>query len=56
VAKLQVATERKRTPPNAAREIAREQKSGHSIHNRDGRISTKNSYGGDPNPPRDKNR
>ena len=28
----------------------------HAIHNRDGQIGRKNSYGGDPNPPRDKNR
>lgn len=26
------------------------------IHNKDGRISTKNSYGNDPCPPKDKNR
>lgn len=28
----------------------------HAIHNRDGRISEKNSYGNDPNPPKDRNR
>jgi len=50
---------RHRTKDNAVergREIARDQQSEHAIHNRDGRISEKNSYGGDPNPPRDKNR
>ena len=28
----------------------------HSIHNMDGTIGRKNSYGPDPNPPKDKNR
>lgn len=28
----------------------------HRIHNRNGQIGRSNSYGGDPNPPRDKNR
>lgn len=28
----------------------------HAVHNRDGRIGEKNSYGNDPNPPRDRNR
>ena len=48
-----------RTQENAAergREIARQNHSEHSIHRRDGTIGEKNSYGHDPNPPRDKNR
>ncbi len=28
----------------------------HRIHNRNGQIGRSNSYGSDPNPPRDKNR
>lgn len=28
----------------------------HTIHNKDGRIGEKNSYGRDPNPPKDGNR
>ncbi len=35
---------------------ARQAKVEHTIHNKDGRIGTKNSYGGDPNPPKDQNR
>jgi hypothetical protein len=38
------------------RAIAREQHTEHRIHNRDGQISRTNSYGNDPNPPKDKNR
>jgi hypothetical protein len=38
------------------RDIARDNKSEHAIHNKDGQISQKNSYGNDPNPPKDKNR
>lgn len=38
------------------RELAQERSTEHAIHNRDGQIGRKNSYGGDPNPPRDKNR
>lgn len=50
---------RHRTKENAVergREIARENRSEHAIHNKDGQIGRKNSYGNDPNPPRDKNR
>jgi hypothetical protein len=50
---------RHRTKENAVqrgREIARERQAEHAIHNRDGKIGEKNSYGDDPNPPRDKNR
>lgn len=31
-------------------------KTEHAVHNKNGRIGTKNSYGNDPNPPKDKNR
>ncbi len=47
---------RHRTKGNAVergREIARDNKAEHAIHNKDGQISQKNSYGNDPNPPRD---
>ncbi len=50
---------RHRTQENAAdkgRDIARQNESEHAIHRRDGTIGRKNSYGGDPNPPKDKNR
>lgn len=38
------------------RDIARKSGTEHVIHRRDGTIGEKNSYGGDPNPPKDKNR
>ncbi len=37
----------------AAREIARNQRSEVVIHGRNGRIQDSDSYGNDPNPPRD---
>lgn len=37
-----------------ARKIAKRQKSELVIHGRDGKIRAKSSYGGDPNPPRDR--
>jgi len=37
----------------AAREIAKNQKSEVVIHGRDGKIRDKDSYGNDPNPPKD---
>ncbi|WP_139855733.1 DUF2188 domain-containing protein [Aequorivita sinensis] len=37
-----------------AREIAKNQKSEVVIHGRDGKIRDKDSYGNDPNPPKDK--
>ena len=46
-----------RTKANAqAKSImeARKAKSEHVIHNKDGKISDKDSYGRDPNPPKDK--
>ncbi|HKR04804.1 MAG TPA: DUF2188 domain-containing protein [Bacteroidia bacterium] len=36
-----------------AREIAKNQQAELVIHNRDGKISDKDSYGPDPNPPKD---
>ena len=50
---------RHRTKENAVdrgRDIARQHKTEHNIHNKDGQIGRKNSYGNDPNPPKDKNR
>lgn len=38
---------------NAAREIAKHQKSEVVIHGTDGRIRDKDSYGNDPHPPKD---
>lgn len=46
----------KETAVNQGRKIAIENQTEHAIHNRDGRIGRKNSYGGDDNPPKDKNR
>jgi hypothetical protein len=37
-----------------ARQIAQNQRSEVLIHRRDGRIRSKDSYGNDPNPPKDK--
>lgn len=37
-----------------AQDIARNQKSDTKIHGKDGKIRTGNSYGNDPNPPKDK--
>jgi len=48
-----------RTKDNAVekgRAIAREHHTEHNIHNTDGTIGRKNSYGNDSNPPKDKNR
>lgn len=39
---------------DAGRDIARTSRSEHVIHNTDGRIGQKNSYGNDPHPPKDK--
>lgn len=36
------------------RDIAKKNESEHRIHNKDGKISNSNSYGKDPNPPKDK--
>ena len=39
---------------DSARDIARNQSSEVVIHGRDGRIRDKDSYGNDPNPPKDR--
>lgn len=46
---------RKEDAVEAGREIARKVREEHSIHRSDGAITEKNSYGNDPNPPKDKN-
>ena len=49
------ATKRTATKAEAyaiGRDIARHQKSELLVHNKDGRISERNSYGGDPYPPK----
>lgn len=38
------------------RDIARQNHSEHLIHNQNGQIGRRNSYGNDPNPPKDRNR
>jgi len=48
--------QRKDTATERGREIARDNGSEHVIHNTDGTIGRRNSYGNDPNPPKDKNR
>ena len=45
----------KETAVAAGRAIARKLRVEHSIHRADGAITEKNSYGNDPNPPKDKN-
>jgi hypothetical protein len=45
----------KRAAVAAGREIAKQLEEEHSIHREDGAITEKNSYGNDPNPPKDKN-
>lgn len=47
---------RKDTATKKGRQVARRQGTEHRIHNKDGRIGRCNSYGPDPNPPKDKNR
>lgn len=47
---------RKDTAQAAGRARARADRTEHRIHNLDGRIGRTNSYGNDPNPPKDKNR
>ncbi len=49
-----VITETQKDAITVAREIARNNKSELVIHGRDGKIRDKDSYGNDPNPPRDK--
>ena len=51
------STHRKKTTAVAAgRKQAKSAGTEHRIHNRDGKIARANSYGNDPNPPKDKNR
>ena len=38
------------------RQQAKSDKTKHRAHNKDGKIGRSNSYGNDPNPPKDKNR
>jgi hypothetical protein len=45
----------KRAAEAAGREIAKLLEVEHSIHRGDGAITEKNSYGNDPNPPKDEN-
>ncbi len=47
-------TERKAEATTIARDLARNNKSEIVIHGKDGRIHDKDSYGKDPNPPKDK--
>ena len=47
---------RKDTAVEKGRTIAIGKQTEHAIHNLDGTIGRKNSYGGDSNPPKDKNR
>ena len=47
-------TETKNEAVNRARQIDKNKKSELVIHNKDGRISDKDSYGNDPHPPKDK--
>lgn len=49
-----VITETQKDAITVAREIARSNKSELVIHGRDGKIRDKDSYGNDPNPPKDK--
>lgn len=48
--------QRKDTAVERGRDIARENHSEHTIHRQNGTIGEKNSYGNDPNPPKDRNR
>ncbi len=47
---------KKSTAKKKGRQVAKDNKSEHRIHNMDGKIGECNSYGNDPNPPKDKNR
>lgn len=46
--------DRKSDAVDAGKELAKAQKTDLYIHKRDGRIQNPNSYGSDPNPPKDK--
>jgi len=47
-------TETKKEAVEKARQIAKNQKTELVIHNKDGKIIDKDSYGNDPHPPKDK--
>jgi hypothetical protein len=47
---------RKNIAVDRGSQIARRIGTEHAIHNMDGKIGRKSSYGHDPNPPKDKNR
>ena len=49
-----VITETKKDALVVGRDIARNNKSELVIHGRDGKIQDRDSYGNDPNPPKDK--
>lgn len=52
-----VSTHRLKEPAVAAgRRVALQNEAEHLIHNLNGQIGRRNSYGTDPNPPKDKNR
>ena len=46
-------TDKKQDAIDIAKEIAKNQKSEVVIHGKDGKIQDKDSYGNDPNPPKD---
>jgi len=51
------STHRKKSTATAAgRQQAKASGTEHRIHNKNGQIGRSNSYGNDPNPPKDKNR
>lgn len=49
-----VITDTKKEAEEIGREIARNQKTELVIHGKDGKIQDSDSYGNDPNPPKDK--
>lgn len=51
--KATVKTETQKKAIDVAKEIAKNQKSEVVIHGTDGKIRDKDSYGNDPNPPKD---
>ena len=52
--KFTVITSTKREAVSVARNIAKNNNSELVIHGKDGKIQDKDSYGNDPNPPKDK--
>jgi len=53
--KATVRTETKDQAVKVGKEIAKHQGAEHFITGKDGKIQDRNSYGNDPNPPKDKN-